>query len=209
MRKNFDTILAIGAHPDDIEFGCLGFLLSQKKKGSQIHSLVLTSGENGNNGDGNARREEQEKAFNCACFDSLSFGPFRDGEIAFNSHTISFVENLINKVKPDLVLTHFPNDWHQDHTNTANAVRAACRNVPKLWYFRSYSAVDFSPMIYSDISDEIVQKENILDLFQTQIEKNLKKGIDFKQIALDTNRYFGNDVGVKFAEAFSIYRYLL
>lgn len=205
----FNKILAIGAHPDDIEFSCAGFLLKQKKRGAQVHILIMSKGENGNNGDGFQRKIEQEAAQSFSQFDSLHFGSFRDGEIGFISATIDFIEKIVYKIKPDLILTHYPEDWHQDHINTALSVRAACRTVPKLWYYHSYSAIHFNPLIYVDISTESSNKRNLLELFHSQINKNLTKGIDLARIAIEYNRSYGNEVGVEYAEGFVPYRYLI
>ena len=208
-ERIFNKILAIGAHPDDIEFSCAGFLLKQKKLGAQVHILIMSKGENGNNGDGSQRKAEQEAAQSLSQFDSLHLGAFKDGGIGFSSATIDFIEKIIREIEPDLILTHYPEDWHQDHIHTALSSRAACRTVPKLWYYRSYSAIHFNPLIYVDISTEASSKRNLLELFHSQIDKNLAKGIDFARIAMEYNRSYGNEVGVEYAEGFVPYRYLI
>ncbi len=205
----FNTILAIGAHPDDIEFSCVGFLLKQKKLGARVHFLIMSKGEKGNNGNGAQRFAEQEAAQSLSQFDSLHFGAFKDGEIGFCPETIGFIEKMICEINPDLILTHYPEDWHQDHIQTALSTRAACRNVPKLWYYRSYSAVNFNPQIYVDISEEASAKRELLEVFRSQIDKNFSKGIDFAKIAMEYNCAYGGEVGVEYAEGFIPYRYLI
>lgn len=205
----YKRILAIGAHPDDVEYSCFGFLKKEKNNGAIIDILIMTEGEGGNFGNGKARRNEQETAFSMSGFNTLKFLSFNDGQIPINANAISCVEELINKTMPDLILTHYPNDWHQDHVNTSSIVRAACRNYPKLWYYKSYSAIEFNPEVFVDISDVIDLKSEILNRFNSQILKNKDRGIDFPGIAIDENKYFGNQVGVLYAEAFSVYKQLL
>lgn len=202
-------ILAIGAHPDDIEYSCLGFLLAQKKKGAIIDYLIMTLGEKGNNENGQERREEQLKAFDVCGFNLIEFGNYTDGCLPVNSETISFVEKKISTFKPDIILTHYPKDWHQDHVSTSAIVQAACRNYPKLLFYNSYSSIEFTPKIFYDISDYIEQKKEILSKFRTQIERNASKGIDFAGYSVDVNKYFGNQCRKEYAEAFDAYRFLL
>ncbi len=202
-------ILAIGAHPDDIEYSCLGFLLAQKEKGAIIDYLIMTLGEKGNNENGEERREEQLTAFDFCGFNSIEFGNYTDGYLNINSETISFVERKINTFRPDIILTHAPKDWHQDHVNTSAIVQAACRNYPKLLFYNSYSSIDFTPKIFFDITDYVAQKKEILSKFRTQIVRNSSKGIDFAGYSIDTNKHFGNQCRKEYAEAFDSYKFLV
>lgn len=202
-------ILAIGAHPDDIEYGCCGFLLKMKKAGNNIDLLVMSSGEKGITCINNDRRKEQEMAFERCGFYTLFFRNYPDGEMICNSSMVSDIEEAIKESAPDLIITHYPDDYHQDHRNVAQAVIAAARNQKALLFYHSYSAMNFQPEVFARIDSEIEEKIEILKCFQSQIEKNTKKNIDFIHCAVDTNKYYGNKAQVQYAEGFSVAKVLI
>ena len=101
---------------------------------------------------------------------------YKDGEIPCNSQVISDIENVMKNVEPDLILTHYTEDYHQDHRAVAMATIAAARNRKALLFYQSYSAINFVPQIYVNIEEEIQDKKEILNCFTSQLRKNEKKG---------------------------------
>jgi N-acetylglucosamine malate deacetylase 1 len=128
--------IAIAAHPDDIEFMMAGTLLLLKRKGYEIHYLNISSGNCGSTEHDYAtiktmRLKEARKA--AAILGAHFHPPFRDDmEIMYDMHTLKHVAAIIRDVNPDIVLTHSPADYMEDHTNTCRlAVSAAfARGMP-------------------------------------------------------------------------------
>ena len=73
------NILAIGAHPDDIEFGCGGTLLKYSEQGHKVYMLVLSKGDKG--GDSEVRQKEQESSARILKIEKLFFSDYVDTEI--------------------------------------------------------------------------------------------------------------------------------
>src|SRR3989338_3401862 len=107
------NVLAIGAHPDDIEFGCGGTLLKYNDKSHKIFLLILTKGEFG--GDPHIRTREQEAAADFLGSKDLFWGGFKDTELVGNAQLISKLDEVLRAVRPDVVFLNYWDDVHQDH----------------------------------------------------------------------------------------------
>jgi len=124
------TAIAIAAHPDDIELMMAGTLLLLKKNGYEIHYMNLSSG---NLGTGeydsetikNIRLNEAQKS--AGILGAIFHPPFcNDLEIFYEEKSLRQLAAIIREVKPTIVLTHSPEDYMEDHTNTCRlAVTAA------------------------------------------------------------------------------------
>ena len=99
------NVLAIGAHPDDIEFGCGGTLLKYSQAGHNVNMLVLTDGDYG--GDPGTRRSEQEKVVSFMGVKGLFWGGFKDTELACSRELILKIYEFIDRTKPDVVFLNF------------------------------------------------------------------------------------------------------
>ena len=163
------NILAIGAHPDDIELGCSATLLKHKDAGCKIHLLVLSKGEQ--SGDPRMREKECIESAKILGAEDIQFGGLDDTKISSNIETIMIIENIINKVKPSLIYAHTYKDSHQDHRNTAYATLSAGRRINKIFMYESpTTSMEFSPQIFVDISNEFEMKKEVMDLFITLLE---------------------------------------
>jgi LmbE family N-acetylglucosaminyl deacetylase len=123
--------LAIGAHPDDIEFGCGATLARWARQGTETHLLVLTDGSKGtwdHDEDLSAlvgtRQEEARAAAACLGNGTVHFGGYVDGELVDDESTRRTVCRTIRSVRPDVVITHDP--WkryrlHPDHRHAGFA----------------------------------------------------------------------------------------
>jgi len=122
-------VLAIGAHPDDIEFGCGGTLAKWAKTGTVIHYLVCTDGSKGTwNPDADIaaliedrQREQRAAAATLGATGTVNFLGYVDGELEHSREAIDKIALAIRTVKPTVVLSHDP--WkryrlHPDHRNT-------------------------------------------------------------------------------------------
>ena len=127
---------AIAAHPDDIEFYMAGTLLLLKQAGFRIHYMTLSSGSCGSLTIGPAklrtiRRRESQRA--AAIMDATYHASLCDDlEIFYDLRTLRKLAAIVREVAPSIILTHSPQDYMEDHTNTCRlAVTAAfARGMP-------------------------------------------------------------------------------
>lgn len=202
-------ILAVGAHPDDIEYSCYGFLKKMLNKGNEVYLLVVSMGERGTDPREYSREKEQRQAFETSGFTGIFTRNYKDGELTCNVQLISDIEGVVQQVGADLVLTHYSDDYHQDHRAVAQATIAACRNTGIVLFYQSYSALNFVPEIYVNIDAEIEEKRSILQCFSSQLKKNTDKGIDFVECAVSTNHYHGVFSKSEYAEGFRVFKILI
>ena len=110
------NILAIGAHPDDIEFGCGGALIKYTQRGHRLFLLVMTGGELG--GSSSVRTQEQKASGNILGAEKIYWGGYEDTHLVVDVDLIGKIEAVIAEVKPDFIFCNFPDDTHQDHRHT-------------------------------------------------------------------------------------------
>ncbi len=128
--------LAIAAHPDDIEFMMGGTLLLLRERGWETHYLNLSTGNLGSlrmPATETARTRRREARLAAEVLGALWHAPIcNDMEIFYDDKTIRRVCGIVREVDPDVLLTHSPQDYMEDHTNTARlAVSAAfAREMP-------------------------------------------------------------------------------
>lgn len=179
-------VLAIGAHPDDVEFGCAGTLAKHLAEGDSLNILTLSLGENGGNSD--TRRQEAEHAAKIQEA-RLFMGSFMDTDILHNAHTIQFIEKVVEQVQPTHVYTHSFHDNHQDHRNTYHATITACRQISNLYcYLSPSSTVDFKPNIFINIDEFIENKIKVLEVYSSQY--NMRQYLE-PDLIRATARYWG------------------
>lgn len=129
-------VFAIGAHPDDIELMMSGTLFLLKEKGYEIHYMNLANGSCGSlehdaESTVRIRREEAKRA--AAFLGSVYHESLvNDIEIFYELGLLRKLTSLIRAVTPDIVLTHYPFDYMEDHSNTCRLAVSAtfCRNMP-------------------------------------------------------------------------------
>lgn len=159
-------ILAIGAHPDDVELGCFGTLARMHKNGAEIAIFIATCG--GVGGDVEKRRTEAMASAKLLGVVPV-FADLPDTAIPEGHPTIGLIEKIINDFKPDLVLTHSPNDMHQDHRNISRASISASRFVPIVLFHQTPSSTrQFKPDLYVSITDFLDIKLKALRLHESQ-----------------------------------------
>ncbi|WP_303849776.1 bacillithiol biosynthesis deacetylase BshB1 [Apibacter mensalis] len=119
-------ILAIGAHPDDVELGCGGTLAKMISENKKVGILDLTEGELGTRGTAITRKAEAEEAGKILSIAYRENLKFRDGFFKNDdTHQIELIK-IIRKYKPDIVLANAVNDRHPDHGKAAKLVYDAC-----------------------------------------------------------------------------------
>ncbi|MFK3985211.1 PIG-L deacetylase family protein [Micromonospora sp. NPDC050397] len=197
-------ILAIGAHPDDIELGCGATLLRARQAGASVTMLVLTDGRLGP-GDPDLRAHEQRQAADHLGADLLG-GGFRDGELDHGPALVNRIEEAMDGVRPDLVFTHAPADSHQDHRAAAAASVAAARTLTTVLHYESPSTLDFQPVVFGDVTGLVPEKLRLLRHHISQVIGGRR--IDLEALAAQA-RFRGFQGRVTEAEAFTTTRTLL
>ena len=207
-------ILAIGAHPDDIELGLGGSLARYVEEGKEVYALILSRGEKGVRDEkekekdelkGKMREDETRKALNLLGVKNknIEILGLSDGGIKPNSDVTEKVYEHIMKVNPDVIYTHFFEDEHLDHVSTSLITLHAGRRIKNILFYESPSTrTSFSPNYFVDISNYIDKKVEALKMHKTQEGKPY---MDEEVIKAKT-RLRGFQAKVKYAEGFVVYR---
>ena len=151
-------ILTIGAHPDDIEISCLGYLLKEnREKKSKISVFVLSCGSLNDPTSSLDRIRESQKALECISNLDFNYIAKKGIKVTDYEKISNQIRALILKTRPDEILVHDPNDTNQEHSLVYNIVKTASRRLSlNLIRFRSVSSSnDFKANLYVDIKDYI------------------------------------------------------
>lgn len=195
-------VLAVGAHPDDIELGCGGTLLKHRSVGDRVWMLVMTGGELGAASQ-RGRIAEAQEAANIIGADLL-LGKFYDGQIPLNSDAVNVVEDAIVRYNIDTVYVHSPADAHQDHLLVARATIAAARRLNRVLFYQSPSTTEFNPTVYLDIERFLPKKLEALACHKSQLDGSVTVDLEVVQ---STAHYWGSRGKLPYAEAFEPYRF--
>ena len=196
------TILAIGAHPDDIEYGCAGSLIKYRQQGHRIFLLVVTNG--ACKGDPEVRKTEQMEAARIMGAEDVFFGDYPDTELTCSRELIMFIENIARKVQPDFGFVPYPEDTHQDHRTLAQAAIPASRSIIKnVLYYDGLSTQNFTPSIFVDIESVLGTKMAYLEAHKSQVMNTYIQDMSIVDVARASAHFRGIQGRVKHAEAFS------
>ena len=188
------TAFAIAAHPDDIEFLMSGTLMLLREAGYQIHYMNLANGCCGttqHDADTIARIRRDEamnaaKSIGAIFHESIT----RDIEIFYDKPTLAKVASVVREVAPEILLTHPPSDYMEDHVNTCRLVVTAafCRGMPNfpvhpprdvtdqpvtVYHAQPYGNCDplcqpILPDLFVDVTDLMVRKTEMLATHESQ-----------------------------------------
>ena len=200
-------ILAIGAHPDDLEYGCGGTLIKHVQRGDEVYLMVVTDGAAG--GDPKTRRQEQQAAADVIGARQVFFGDYPDTHFQCNRESIMKIEEVINEVNPDSVYAHNGQDTHQDHRQIARAVVPAARKVANLLFFEGLSSQDFTPTVFVNIGQVIHQKLAALEAHESQMSRTNIESMTIVDIAQSAANFRGIQGRVTYAEGFVPVRHFL
>jgi LmbE family N-acetylglucosaminyl deacetylase len=175
------NILAIGAHPDDIELGCGGLLLKASRQGHNVSMYTLTRGSA--SGDPEQRTKELMQSAKFIGAKKLWIDNFEDTKLSLSSELINHIEFFINKSDPDIVITHSLGDTHHDHRAIAASTIEAGRYIPSIMSYEIPVTKDFKPQVYYDISDVIDDKIELINIFWSQRSKMFLKSNAIKGLA--------------------------
>ena len=221
------NILAIGAHPDDIEQNCGGTLAKYAKLGHKVFTATATNGNIGSatlpmDEIAKIRKEEARRAaahigaeYICLDYDDEMF--FEDKQAR-----LDFI-NLVRYCNADVILTHSPHDYNPDHELTSKIINDIAvmipiakietkskpyDKIPAIIYFEPANGLGFIPTEYVDITDVIDIKRAMCYEHKSQIQwmsDNYKDAVgdkDFLEANMIQSRYRGIQCGVEYAEGF-------
>ncbi len=200
------NILAMGAHPDDIEYGCGGTLLKAASEGHRVYLHVLTDGAEG--GDPIVRRREQEEAASLMGAKDLFWGELKDTAFPSEREVITVLDRCIDKVKPDEVYFNYFDDIHQDHRSLSQCALAASRYVENVIFYEDYTTCNFEPNLFVNIGDVLEKKIQLLAVFNSQISKPFPGDLDMLDSVRAIANYRGYQSKVKYAEGFKNFRFV-
>ena len=225
-------ILAIVAHPDDVELSFGGTLLVHQKKGYKTGIVDLTKGELGTRGTPEIREQEAAEAgkiLNLSIRDNVGLpdGFFENTK----EHQLKVVEK-IRKYQPEIVITNAMYDRHPDHGRSAALVETACflagltevktevdgkeqqAHRPSKVYF-SIQSTSREPDVLVDVSDVEEQRLEAIKAFKSQFfdpnstePETYISSSGFMQMIQARSREYGHRIGVEHAEGFNVKHFL-
>ena len=218
-------ILAIGAHPDDIEIACSGTLAKCVARGDTVMVCHASSGNLGHviipPDELKVMRANEAKRAGAMAGIEVFHGGFDDLDIyTDNKEARDKMVEVIRYANPDLIITHAPDDYMPDHTAVSKLVfdasftatlpnyatansNNACKLVP-IFYMDTLAGVGFNPTVYVDVTDFIDLKLQMLECHESQIVwMREHDGIDFPDMVRTCSRYRGYQCGAPYAEGFT------
>ncbi len=224
--------LAVGAHPDDIEFGCGGTLAKWASAGTKVFHLILTDGSKGSWEGSTSRsdlialreREALHAAKHISSSPTVTFLRYVDGELPHNLVVASQIANYIRMVRADVVLGHDP--WkmyrlHPDHRSAGFNLTDAVVIARDPLFLKDSGHTHFRPnhlLLWEaqeedhaeEISDSLDKK--ISSLLEHRSQLNTSMGVDspdnadqvdvFRSLIVESASTTGESFGLKHAEAF-------
>ena len=222
MPGGGDVVLAVGAHPDDLECTCAGTLAALVQRGVEVHYAVATDGWCGSyelSGPEIAavRLEEARRAAEIAGAASFHHLGMHDQGTATSIERRRELVDLIRRLKVTVLLGHAPNDYHVDHRNSSDLLFAArcaagvpnfadeppLAKMPHLAFVDNEQGLDFEPHLWIDIGETIDVKRRMLAAHVSQVDLMRQMyGEDLIEMVERLGRMRGGQRGCEFAEAF-------
>lgn len=220
------NVLAVGCHPDDLEINCFGTLAKFAKRNDNVYVCGLT---NGNLGHyqimpeelAKIRYEEAKKsAMTIGAKEYINLGVNDAYVNRYDRETTDKLIDLIRSIKPDVIITHYPRDYHMDHEETSVLVMNAAftatlphyftkvggcvGNIP-IYFMSPSTKNNFLTTDYVDITDVIDVKLKAIDCHKSQTEWLLEHdNLDLREVVKAQDRTNGRQCGVTFAENFQV-----
>ncbi len=212
-----NRILAIGAHPDDLEFGCGGLLLKEAESGTEISLVVCSKGESGSSGSAAIREAETRAAADMlGATDRLHFLDFGgDGTQRETPDNAMQIARLIREIQPHQVLAPTPHaNQHPDHRVVSQLSRDACRlaryggldalkdlpvhRIESLWFYAVTSLFETSneKPVLIDITAQFERWQQLMACHQSQVKSRA-----YLDLQNSRARQLGLISGVDYAQA--------
>ncbi|MEJ7623659.1 MAG: bacillithiol biosynthesis deacetylase BshB1 [Pyrinomonadaceae bacterium] len=218
-------ILAIFAHPDDVELAVGGTMLKMKQLGYRTSALDITRGEMGTRGTPETRAAEAAAAAQILRLDSRENLGLADGHVLNDDPSRIKLVSVLRRLKPKLVLTHQIDDPHPDHNSIAQLVRDAARlasmknydettgdhKIPVPTVAHNTFSRRVVPSFIVDVSDFLVEKMAAIRAYRSQFHNPASQEPETRLTAENfllelenRSRYFGSLIGVAAGEPFYV-----
>jgi N-acetylglucosamine malate deacetylase 1 len=224
-------VLAIGAHPDDIELACGGTVAKITSEGLSVAIVDFTNGELGSRGTPEIRAEEAKRGAEIMGVRFRENLGFPDGKLRVTDEAVDKMIVMLRKYRPKAVLVNPPHERHPDHEGSHNILRTAMfksglikveteyeaipqktHRIRKMYcYMQSYEFTR-KPDFYVDITSSFETKMNAIKAFTSQVWVPGVSDPDGPVTRLSRPEfleelearavYFGTQIGVRYAEAF-------
>jgi LmbE family N-acetylglucosaminyl deacetylase len=157
------SVLAIGAHPDDVELGCGGTLAKLTREGAHVRVVILSQGRRGSLSDAD-RADETRTALGTLGISDITVHDFPDTRLSEHlNELIEVLHKHVEEVRPRRAYTMFQYDRHQDHRAVYEASAVACRGVAQLLGYETPSSYpNFLPTVFEPIADDLETKVRAL-----------------------------------------------
>ena len=217
-------VLAVGAHPDDLEILCGGTLARFVQDGHEVVMCNATLGDRGtfehtSEEIARIRLHEARRAAELAGATHVTLG-FSDGEVhAGDDDQRTAVIDLVRDVRPDLIITHSTGDYMSDHDETSKLVfdcsfhatlpllqtgRPYYETVTPMYFMDTVMGLGFQPIEYVDVTSTIETKVAMLEAHATQLTwLRDHDGIDIVEQMRAVTRFRGLQCRVQYAEGFT------
>ena len=215
-------VLAVGAHPDDLELLCAGTLAKYAQQGHEVFMAHLCSGNMGGldiDPQELAQIRDKEATNASELIGAQALGPIAgDLDLYPSKQARIGVVDIIRQAKPDVIFTHSPNDYMPDHVITSQLVfdasftstlplyktdQPAHEPIVPIFYMDTLAGLGFEPTDYVDITDFLETKKKMFLAHQSQhkwIQGHHEA--DVLEMVETTGKFRGLQCGVKYAEAF-------
>lgn len=193
-------VLAIGAHPDDIEAGCGGTLIKYARRNHRVFLMVMTDGEHGANG--GLRKREQERAATFLRAEKIYWGGYPDTEVPNDRALIRKIEKVVREVDPHFIFVHYFDDTHQDHRHLALSTITATRYTKNVLFYEGPTTQNFAPTVFVDIETVLEDKIKALEAHSSQVKKTNIEGLSITDIVRSAAHFRGIQGRVRNAEGF-------
>jgi LmbE family N-acetylglucosaminyl deacetylase len=217
-------VLAVGAHPDDLELLCGGTLARFVQDGHEVLMCNVSRGDRGSFVHTSAeiaeiRGREARQAAEIIGAEHATLG-LSDGELnAADPAQRRLMIDLVRDSRPDLIITHAPNDYMGDHNEVSRLVfecsfhatlplfetgKPHHSHVTPLYFMDTISGLGFQPAEYVDVSAVIDTKAAMLEAHETQLAwLRDHDGVDIVEQMKAATRFRGLQCGVQYAEGFA------
>lgn len=177
-------ILAVAAHPDDIELSCAGTIAKHIAGGKKCGILDLTQGELGTRGSAKLRLEESAKSAEILGLVYRHNLGMKDGFVEYSEENISKIITQVRLTKPEIVLANAPKDRHPDHGNASKLTRDACFYAGLQKYKTKWEGISqeaWRPkVLYYYIQDFSLEPDFIVDVSEEHVEQKFKSIMAFR-----------------------------
>jgi LmbE family N-acetylglucosaminyl deacetylase len=200
------TIIAFGAHPDDLEIGMGGTIAKLSAMGYNVQPVLATLPNFVKSDTKEGRKSESMLSAKVMGCKSPIFLDLSSEQMVFGRKLVTLIDSLITEHKPDSVFTQWHGDSHQDHQILTSSVISACRNQNNLFMYETtipggITQNSFRPQLFVDITETIDIKKNALECFQSQF---IRCGEIWIPAVIGRCSFRGYQVDAKYAEAFEV-----